>query len=341
MTDFVLQITNWYRQNARSLPWRSTSNPYFIWLSEVILQQTRVDQGLNYYLRFTETFPTIQDLANAEEDHVLKLWQGLGYYSRARNLHATAKILNEKYNGEFPTSYPEILALKGIGPYTAAAIASFAFHLPHAVVDGNVYRALARYFGIDTPIDSNAGKKTFQALADELIPHDRPALFNQAIMEFGALYCTPNNPPCSSCFLLDSCASGRRGLASKRPVKSTKTKIRDRYLHYFHWTSNSEIAVRKRGANDVWEGLYEFPVIESETLVVPSELLPQTFSTQIQPVFSAKHLLSHQRIHAQFYRIDLAKNDLFEQQDIQWVDLEAFEQLPIHRLMHKYWDQQL
>jgi A/G-specific adenine glycosylase len=339
MTDFVLQITDWYRQNARILPWRSTTNPYFIWLSEVILQQTRVDQGLNYYLRFTETFPTITDLANAEEDQVLKLWQGLGYYSRARNLHSTAKIIQENYQGEFPNNYNEIIALKGIGPYTAAAIASFAFNLPHAVVDGNVYRVLSRYFGIDTPIDSTEGKKIFQLLADELIPKDQPALFNQAIMEFGAIYCTPNNPPCENCMLLDTCESGRNGPATKRPVKASKTKVRNRYLHYFHLVSNDEIAVRKRGSNDVWEGLYEFPVIETETPDLNTDQIPSWINDINDVAYSAKHILSHQRIHARFYRISTLKQERFSDQDLQWVDYETFESLPIHRLMHKYWDQ--
>lgn len=339
MTDFVLQITDWYRQNARILPWRSTTDPYFIWLSEVILQQTRVDQGLNYYLRFTETFPKITDLANAEEDQVLKVWQGLGYYSRARNLHKTAKIVQENYHGEFPNNYNEIIALKGIGPYTAAAIASFAFNLPHAVVDGNVYRVLSRYFGIDTPIDSTEGKKIFQSLADELIPKDQPALFNQAIMEFGAIYCTPNNPPCENCILLDTCASGRYGLANKRPVKASKTKVRNRYLHYFHLVSNDEIAVRKRGSNDVWEGLYEFPVIETEAPDLNPDQLPSWINKINEVTFSAKHILSHQRIHARFYRISTLKQERFSDQDLHWVDHETFESLPIHRLMHKYWDQ--
>jgi A/G-specific adenine glycosylase len=339
MTDFVLQITDWYRQNARSLPWRSTTNPYFIWLSEVILQQTRVDQGLNYYLRFTETFPTISALALADEDQVLKLWQGLGYYSRARNLHATAKILTQNYNGEFPSTYNEILALKGIGPYTAAAIASFAFQLPHAVVDGNVYRVLSRYYGIDTPIDSTEGKKTFQALADKLIPHKHPALFNQAIMEFGAIFCTPSNPPCNNCILLESCESGRAGLANKRPVKASKTKVRNRYLHYFHLESDSKIAVRKRGGNDVWEGLYEFPVIETSVPELDQQQLPNWIEAPMEPAYSAKHILSHQRIHARFYHLKAIKSDSFQGQQIQWVDQNTFETLPIHRLMHKYWDQ--
>ena len=339
MTDFVLQITDWYRQNARILPWRSTTDPYFIWLSEVILQQTRVDQGLNYYLRFTETFPKITDLANAKEDQVLKVWQGLGYYSRARNLHKTAKIVQENYQGEFPNNYNEIIALKGIGPYTAAAIASFAFNLPYAVVDGNVYRVLSRYFGNDTPIDSTEGKKLFQSLADELIPKDQPALFNQAIMEFGAINCTPNNPPCENCILLNTCASGRNGLATKRPVKTAKTKVRNRYLHYFHLISNDEIAIRKRGSNDVWEGLYEFPVIETDTPDLNKNQLPPWINHPNEVVFSAKHILSHQRIHAHFYRISVLKKERFSDQDLKWVDHETFESLPIHRLMHKYWDQ--
>lgn len=335
MTDFVLQITDWFRQNSRDLPWRNTNDPYFIWLSEVILQQTRVDQGMNYYLRFTQTFPTVQDLASASEEQVLKLWQGLGYYSRARNLHKTAKEVVERFDGRFPASYKDLLSLKGIGPYTAAAIASFAFDLPHAVVDGNVYRVLSRYYGIDLPIDSTTGKKTFQALADELIPTSNPGLFNQSIMEFGALYCTPAQPDCQQCVLFSTCASGQNGNYKNLPVKSKKTQVRDRYFHYFHLERDNKIAVHKRTQKDVWQHLYEFPLVESSG----KEFETEDPSKTPQLVYATKHILSHQRIHAYFYRVSedfIPKNVPFE-----WVSLETFHTLPIHRLLHKYTEENL
>lgn len=335
MTDFVLQITDWYRQNSRDLPWRSTKNAYFIWLSEVILQQTRVDQGRSYYEKFVAEFPIIDLLAAAEEEKVLKLWQGLGYYSRARNLHRTAKLVVEHFNGTFPANYKELLSLKGIGPYTAAAIASFAYDLPHAVVDGNVYRVLSRYFGIDDPIDSTIGKKNFQLLADSLIPHNAPALFNQAIMEYGALVCTPVNPDCEGCALVASCASGRSKLYLERPVKEKKTKVRHRYFHYFHSEKDGQICLLKRTAKDVWQELYEFPMIETESATDDSnEKLVQLIQNSTR-MFEAKHILSHQQIHATFYKT----NELpFEQATLGYIPLGAFQNYPIHRLMEKYWE---
>lgn len=336
MTDFVLQITKWYRLNARDLLWRRTKNAYFIWLSEVILQQTRVDQGSSYYQKFTENFPSVTDLAAADEEQILKLWQGLGYYSRARNLHKTAIEVTERFNGEFPASYDALLSLKGIGPYTAAAIASFAFDLPHAVVDGNVYRVLSRYYGIDTPIDSTEGKKIFQELADNLIPHSEPALFNQSVMEFGALYCTPANPDCQSCVLANSCASSRNEAYRDRPVKAKKTAVRDRYFHYFHIETAGKIAVNKRVGKDVWQHLYEFPMLETtEATMTGSDLqLVHLNPEMIEKVYEARHILSHQRIHASFYRAIDSKLSINEELTV--IDTDDFHKLPIHRLMHKY-----
>jgi len=339
MADFVLQITDWYRQNARQLPWRSTKNAYFIWLSEVIMQQTRVDQGLNYYHNFTVHFPTVNDLADADEEAVLKLWQGLGYYSRARNLHKTAQEVVTRFQGEFPPSYMDLLSLKGIGPYTAAAIASFAFDLQHAVVDGNVYRVLSRYYGIDTPIDSTAGKKEFQSLADSLIPASMPALFNQAMMEFGAMLCTPNNPACDRCPLVESCLSGRSGLYKVRPVKAKKTAVRDRYFHYFHIENNDELLVRKRDFKDVWQNLYEFPMIETGTSNL-SEETTAAFGLEtgsIVEMMESKHILSHQRIYAKFYKARFA--DQTKHNDFIALKKADFHQLPIHRLMERYAEQ--
>jgi A/G-specific adenine glycosylase len=336
MTDFVLQTTEWYRQNARKLPWRDTANPYFIWLSEVILQQTRVDQGMNYYLRFTEAFPTVSDLANADEETVLKLWQGLGYYSRARNLRTTAGEIDKRFGGRLPASYEELLSLKGIGPYTAAAVASFGFGLKHAVVDGNVYRVLSRWFGIDEPIDSTSGKKTFQALADELIPESDPATYNQAVMELGAVICTPANPRCDICPAFEGCASGRSGLWRSRPVKAKKTAVRDRWLHYFHIEKDGMIAVKKRTGKDIWLNLYEFPLIETDNPELTSEDLEKAGLSHrlIVEKLRTRHILSHQRIHAVFYSVSGSGQLQFP--DIQWVSTEGFHNLPVHRLIEKY-----
>lgn len=329
MTDFVRLTLDWYRRNARDLPWRHTQNPYFIWLSEVILQQTRVDQGLNYYLRFTERFPSIGLLANASEEEVLKLWQGLGYYSRARNLHATAKIVCNDWNGAFPDAYDKILSLKGIGPYTAAAIASFSFNEQKAVVDGNVYRVMSRYFGIDTPIDSTLGKKEFATLADELIPPENPGEYNQAVMEFGAMLCTPANPDCEHCPHLISCASGKTGLWRTRPVKAKKTKQKDRFFHYFDCSDAETTLVLQRGTSDVWAKLYEFPMIEAQGVELPDQELFEVVAEK----YRAVHILSHQRIHAIFYKARLIGE---KSGNWQSVSTERFHELPIHRLMHRY-----
>ncbi len=332
MTDFVLLINKWYRLNARILPWRETQNPYFIWLSEVILQQTRVDQGLNYYLSFIKNYPELTDLANADEESVLKLWQGLGYYSRARNLHKTAKQVRDEFNGEFPQSYNEIIQLKGIGPYTAAAISSFAFNLPHAVVDGNVYRVLSRVYGIDEAIDSGPGKKMFQELADSLIPHAEPALFNQAIMEFGAMQCTPNNPNCDECVLSKICVSAHKpDLIKKRPFKKGKTKVRKRYFHYLHYENKGTIALKQRTDKDIWEKLYEFPLIESSNQEIP-EILHDSAELR----YKTKHILSHQHIYAFFYQSDSTSID---SSDFEFVDKNQLQDYPIHRLMDKYLEQ--
>lgn len=284
---------------------------------------------MNYYLKFIENYPVLNQLADAEEASVLKLWQGLGYYSRARNLHKTAQQVRDEYGGEFPKTYAEIIQLKGIGPYTAAAISSFAFDLPHAVVDGNVYRVLSRYFGIDEPIDSTQGKKAFQNLADSLIPESDPALFNQAIMEFGAIQCTPNNPDCSSCVLNQSCASAfNADLIKKLPVKKGKTKVRKRYFHYLHIEKEGEIALDQRTNKDVWEKLYEFPMIESESAKVPFE-----FKDSADLCYQTKHILSHQHIYAYFYKTDLPEIDGLK---LRFVEKSQLEDYPIHRLMEKY-----
>ena len=312
--DFSAIIIDWYHQNKRDLPWRDTQNPYFIWLSEIILQQTRVDQGMPYYLRFRDTFPTVKHLAKADEEQVLKLWQGLGYYSRARNLHTTAKIVLKDYKGVFPRTYEDVLKLKGIGEYTAAAIVSFAFNIPRPVVDGNVFRVLSRLFGIETPIDSGKGKNEFYELAGKLLDEDRPAEFNQAIMEFGAVQCIPKNPNCDNCPFNQYCIALNTKKVELLPVKSKKTKQRNRFLNYIVINQGDYTYLNKRTGNDIWKNLYDFPVIETQKAISENKLIQ---SKHWQDLFKEKtyvlktvspeykHVLTHQKIYARFFEIDL------------------------------------
>ncbi len=310
MDDFSVKIYAWYAANKRDLPWRTTNDPYKIWLSEIILQQTRVSQGLPYYLLFVENFPTVSSLAAASEDKVLKLWQGLGYYSRARNLHAAAKYIDKELNGAFPSSYESLLSLKGVGEYTAAAIASFAFNLPCPVVDGNVFRVLARYFGIDTPIDTANGKKLFHRLASELIPANAPAMHNQAMMEFGALQCIPVNPACTSCPLHAGCFVFRSSTVGCFPVKIKKTTLRKRYFNYFVIFTGNSVFLRKRNGNDIWKNLFEFPMIETTNRTKEKELIEKEASVMLSGLEKPEveiitkweiHLLSHQKINYRFF----------------------------------------
>lgn len=302
MVSFSTLIQNWYRQNRRDLPWRDTSDPYKIWLSEIILQQTRVDQGLSYYLKFVDHYPTVHHLANASEDEVLNDWQGLGYYSRARNLHAAAKFVSQQLGGVFPKSYEDILNLKGIGEYTASAISSIAFGLPYAVVDGNVYRVLSRVLDLADPIDSNEGKKKFKRVAEELLDQKNPSDHNQSLMELGALVCSPKNPLCDHCPLNNQCLALANGSISERPVKSKKVKVRDRYFHYLILEKDNQIMIRKRGAGDIWQGLYDFPLIEKESQQEPT---PDEFKQfgigEIEQTAVFRHILTHQRILANFW----------------------------------------
>lgn len=316
MKHFSEKIIAWYDQNKRDLPWRNTKDAYLIWLSEIILQQTRVDQGMDYYLRFAKAFPTVKHLAKAENEKVMKLWQGLGYYSRARNLHTTAKIISEKYKGKFPNDYDDILSLKGVGDYTAAAIASFAFDKPHAVVDGNVYRVLARVFGIESPIDSSEGKKEFKLLAAELLNKKNPATHNQAIMELGAIQCKPVNPDCSVCVLNTMCFAYSKKRIGELPVKAKKTKVRNRYFNYMVLNYKGFVAIHKRTGKDIWTNLYDFPLIETtkelpeeeflrskewKAIIGKNKYIVKSIST------TYKHILSHQKIYARFWEIDCAK----------------------------------
>ncbi|MDX2171618.1 MAG: A/G-specific adenine glycosylase [Bacteroidota bacterium] len=311
---FTKKLTNWYKINKRDLPWRHETNPYFIWLSEIILQQTQVVQGLSYYTKFITHYPTVKKLANASEDEILKDWQGLGYYSRARNLQAAAKHILEKHKGIFPDKYEDIRALKGIGDYTAAAIASFAYNLPYAVVDGNVYRVLSRLFGIETPIDSGDGKKQFQKLANELLDKKNPAIHNQAIMEFGSQYCKPVNPSCENCIFNKKCFAFANNVVSQLPLKEKKTKIKNRYFNYLILIDkNKNIVLNKRSENDIWKGLYEFYLLETDKEISESELKTQKLiKSELPTNFSIlyvskqyKHILSHQHLYAKFYIIKL------------------------------------
>lgn len=294
--------------HGRTLPWRETKNPYKIWISEVILQQTRVGQGLEYYRRFIRAFPNINALADASETRLMQQWQGLGYYSRARNLqHAAQTIINE-HNGNIPQTYKKIRTLKGIGPYTAAAIASFAFDLPHAVVDGNVYRVLSRLYAKDIPIDSSQGQKYFATLAAELLDKQDPATHNQAIMELGALICKPANPLCEACPVNQVCAAYSTGTQKNFPVKTKKVKKKKRYLNFLILKSSTHIIISKRTGKDIWQGLYQFPLLETPEPVTDKEiriLLKSSFRNTIEltQILEKKHLLTHQELNVRFFKI--------------------------------------
>lgn len=315
MQEFNTAIHKWYHFNHRDLPWRQTNDAYRIWISEIILQQTRVAQGTAYYLRFIERFPTVSDLASAHEDEVLKLWQGLGYYSRARNLHAAAKTIVNDYAGTFPGSYEEIVKLKGIGPYTAAAVASIAFSLPFPTIDGNVYRVLARYFGLSVPIDSTQGKKDFALLATELLDKNNPGLHNQAMMEFGALQCVPQSPDCPGCPLHSTCYAFLNKQVSVLPLKEKKTKQSFRYFYYFLIEAGKDIFMEKRTENDIWKNLYQLPMVESERELSEQELLNlqipflNNISYNILSVSGEKkHVLSHRIIMARLIRLEISED---------------------------------
>ncbi|UJP66973.1 A/G-specific adenine glycosylase [Mongoliitalea daihaiensis] len=347
---FAHNILQWFEANKRDLPWRNTKNPYIIWLSEIILQQTRVAQGLPYFKKFLENYPTVQNLAAAPSEDVMRLWQGLGYYSRARNLHFCAQQVVNDYAGNFPSTYQELLKLKGIGSYTAAAIASFAFDEAVAVVDGNVFRVLSRYFGIATDIASHAGKKEFETLANTVLPPQEAADYNQAIMEFGALHCSPQKPNCEECPLKSSCVAFTNGLVQELPVKINKVKVKERFFQYFHMTCGDQVLIRQRGAKDIWEGLFEFPLIEMDSVNALKDINQQIFNglevipTQIVHQSSQvfKHILSHQRIFANFVRFEFDEVHAPELQawahvhDWQLVSSEAFEKLGKSRLILRY-----
>lgn len=345
-TTFAPVLERWYEYHKRDLPWRHTRDPYRIWLSEVILQQTRVAQGKPYYERFVVAYPTVNDMAGADERELLRLWQGLGYYSRARNLHQTARYVTDQLAGKFPNTYHDLLKMKGIGTYTAAAIAAFAFGERVPVVDGNVYRVLARVFGIDEDITTTSAKKIFAALAMRLIQAaNDPATYNQAIMEFGAIHCTPVAPDCLLCPLQQQCVAYQTGRQHRLPVKSKKAPVRERYFIYLVFRNKGKIALRERTGRDVWQNLHDFFLVETdEPKAEPRGLpLPESINSLVlQGVgmttpTSSMQLLSHQRIQAQFYLIDLPDYALGSlPTDLQWYTTEEINQLPKPVLITNY-----
>lgn len=334
---FSDKLIHWYSANKRDLPWRNTNDPYLIWLSEIILQQTRVEQGMPYYIRFSEKFPDVNSFAAASEDEILRLWQGLGYYSRGRNMLKTAKKIRDESDGIFPNTYKELISLTGIGEYTAAAISSFSANEAKAVVDGNVYRLLARYFGIDTPINSGKGKKQFQEIADQLINPKNAAEHNQAIIEFGALQCKPKNPHCEICPFHSSCFAYQQKAINKFPVKLKKLKIKERFFFFFLLIKDDQILIKRRNNNDIWAGLHDLPTIEYPTRTTLNELMvSKNFNDWFKedPILISvsdeiKHLLTHQRIYARFVHIERHQNLLIDDNNCFWVpinDLEKFGQ---------------
>ena len=348
MNLFTATLLEWYKEHKRELPWRNTSNPYLIWISEIILQQTRVSQGYEYYLRFVRRFPDVQTLAEADEDEVMKYWQGLGYYSRARNLHAAAKSMN----GHFPETYEGVRALKGVGDYTAAAICSLAYGMPHAVVEGNVYRVLARYWGIDTPIDSTAGKKLFAALAEEMLEKKQSADYNQAIMDFGAIQCTPQAPNCMFCPLAESCEARKQGKVMHLPVKQHKIQTTNRYFHYIYVRAGAYTFIRKRTEEDIWKNLFELPLIETEQ---PMESEDEFLSSPLFQAFLAKageplsirllqknvkHVLSHRIIYTNFYEM-IVPDDTMSLEGYLRVAVDDIEDYAVSRLLHAFLEKYL
>lgn len=346
MKGFGNTLIGWYKQNKRPLPWRETSNPYKIWLSEIILQQTRVQQGTSYYYRFVSEFPDVHSLAAAPQDKVYKMWQGLGYYNRAANLMSAAKTISKDFQGKFPENPEDLMKIKGIGAYTAAAIASLAFNVPVPVVDGNVFRLLSRIFGIETPINSSSAKKEFETLAKSLMLNHFPGEFNQAMMEFGALYCTAKKPDCQNCILLHFCFAGKKGIPEKFPVKNPKAAVKNKYLYYFFFEIEKENKtwIRKRSATDIWKNLYDFPVAEYD-LPVDAEIALIDFLKgsqndkfvlkNISPQY--KHQLSHRQIHATFLRLTVNKNfDFPEKNSLILINLDNLIKYPVSRLVDKY-----
>jgi A/G-specific adenine glycosylase len=323
------------KKNDRKMPWKGEKDPYKIWLSEIILQQTRVDQGLKYYEQFLEAFPTVKDLAKAPEQLVFKLWEGLGYYNRCRNLIFTAKFINTHFKGVFPTTYDSLLALKGIGAYTASAIASFAYNLPYAVLDGNVYRVLARIHGITKPIDTNEGKELFNNLANYHLPKNRAGLYNQAIMDFGATICKPV-PLCNSCFFRNDCIAYQKNIQLQLPVKEKKLLKKERWFHYFLIEEDDTVAIVKRVEKDIWQNLYQFPMVEASSSVLNIKSFNGLGLNMFKKkkIWSSSQVLTHQKIHFTFYKVSLAPNK--EIKAYQWVKKAELHQYPFPRTLKLY-----
>ena len=342
---FWTKLEGWYNDFGRTLPWRGIDDPYRIWLSEIILQQTRIEQGRDYYLRFIERFPTVADLAAATEEQVLRLWQGLGYYSRARNLHAGARYIMEECGGRFPDTYEGILKIKGVGRYTAAAIASFAFRLPHPVIDGNVYRFVSRLRGITTPIATDAAYREFEAVLMQLIDHDRPDRFNAALMDFGSLQCRPQ-PDCSQCPFADECEALRTNRVALLPVKATKAKPKERWFYYLDLHIGASRLIQQRTGKDIWKGLWEFLLLETDHELNHEELHAAAkeylahifqfsiFNFQLSPPFI--HQLTHRTIHARFLSAELPAAPAALPENTRLVTPTELEKLPVSRLIDKY-----
>jgi A/G-specific adenine glycosylase len=348
---FANQLINWYEHNKRDLPWRNTTDPYKIWLSEIILQQTRVAQGLPYYEAFITQYPTVFDLASASETEVLRLWQGLGYYSRARNLHVCAKTVVKDYQGEFPDNFDELLKLKGIGRYTAAAIASFAFGQPNAVVDGNVYRVLSRIFGMENDISSSNGPKVFELKANELLDRKQPGSFNQAIMEFGAIQCSPKSPACGLCPYSSTCFAFNNNCIDLLPVKTKKVKVTKRYFTYVVFRIEDQYYLKERGKKDVWQGLFDFHLLETDALQSFDNVLSLLSEMDLQASEigeSSKiyeHVLTHQRIFANFVEVKLQKDQIDKLSkltaQLNLYSIEQIRELPKPVLISQYLEDQV
>jgi A/G-specific adenine glycosylase len=345
--DFSSHILQWYQFERRDFPWRSTKNAYKVWLSEIILQQTRTSQGLNYYLKFTNAFPTIRDLAEASENEVLKLWQGLGYYSRARNLHHSAKFIHQELKGVFPNSYKELLKLKGVGPYTAAAISSICFKEVQAAVDGNVYRVLSRVFDVETAINSSKGISQFQTLASQLVSQTDPGDYNQALMDLGATICTPKNPKCSLCPTESMCLARAKNIITERPVKIKGIKIKERHLNYFCLEHDGKFLMKKRTENDIWKNLYDFPLHESnhtsleDAITSLGELVKPFDENAFNHIWTKHytHKLSHQKLSIFIHHVEIKTPVVGK----KWLSLNREEvmDLPVPKPIEKFFEELL
>ncbi len=339
---FSEKLVEWYDQHKRDLPWRNTTDPYKIWLSEIILQQTRVRQGLPYYLNFIKRFKTVTALANAAEEEVLRLWQGLGYYSRARNLHKCARIVVARHGGTFPSSFSELITLPGIGEYTAAAIASFSAREKVAVVDGNVFRVLSRIYGESVPINSPEGKKVFTARATALISDEFPDVFNQAIMEFGAMWCTPRQPACDKCMFAEKCVAAIQGIQSMLPIKLKKEKSRRRFFNYFVVRKGNSLLMKKRESRDIWNGLYDFYLVETSKSTAPEKLieadsfLKKIVSGSIEASSDYKHVLTHQTIISRFLLVDGKGFPDVRESALKYIPVKKINDLPKPALINRF-----